>query len=222
MKTKPLLRWLRCFGLLLLLAGGGLALPQSASGSFLPDAWVGAGLQALPGKGLEPVWGEFASRRFVYNRHRYYDPATGRFISKDPIGLEGGLNAFQYAPNPTGWIDPLGLKCVTARKASLREIQRQLGIAMSQQPIKQEMVPLTNSDKSWILDRNKQPIMTRELTYQVGGKNVVIQDHSAGHYYKDGVGDQPSHHNVRPDDNTRTGSVDGMDDHYYFDCRNKK
>ncbi|NTX19499.1 hypothetical protein HT748_08285 [Burkholderia cepacia] len=44
-----------------------------------------------------------------YNRNRYYDPGSGRFISKDPIGLQGGLNAYQYAPNPTLWIDPLGL-----------------------------------------------------------------------------------------------------------------
>lgn len=27
----------------------------------------------------------------------------------DPIGLRGGLNSYQYAPNPTQWIDPLGL-----------------------------------------------------------------------------------------------------------------
>ncbi|WP_244136476.1 RHS repeat-associated core domain-containing protein [Burkholderia sp. BCC0405] len=44
-----------------------------------------------------------------YNRHRYYDPGSGRFVSKDPIGLAGGINVYQYAPNPTGWVDPLGL-----------------------------------------------------------------------------------------------------------------
>ncbi|WP_349291257.1 glycohydrolase toxin TNT-related protein [Citrobacter amalonaticus] len=27
----------------------------------------------------------------------------------DPIGLAGGLNLYQYAPNPLRWIDPLGL-----------------------------------------------------------------------------------------------------------------
>ncbi len=44
-----------------------------------------------------------------YNRYRYYDPGSGRFVSKDPIGLAGGLNVYQYAPNPIEWIDPLGL-----------------------------------------------------------------------------------------------------------------
>ena len=44
-----------------------------------------------------------------YNRHRYYDPQVGRFISKDPINYAGGLNLYAYAPNPTGWVDPLGV-----------------------------------------------------------------------------------------------------------------
>nr|WP_236873199.1 hypothetical protein [Burkholderia sp. MSMB0856] len=30
-------------------------------------------------------------------------------MSKDPIGLAGGVNVFQYAPNPVDWIDPIGL-----------------------------------------------------------------------------------------------------------------
>ncbi|UAN60404.1 RHS domain-containing protein [Serratia sp. JSRIV004] len=44
-----------------------------------------------------------------YNRYRYYSPETARFITPDPIGLAGGLNQTQYVPNPTGWVDPLGL-----------------------------------------------------------------------------------------------------------------
>nr|WP_310634469.1 RHS repeat-associated core domain-containing protein [Paraburkholderia sp.] len=44
-----------------------------------------------------------------YNRYRYYDPNTGRFVSKDPIGLAGGVNVYQYAPNAVEWVDPLGL-----------------------------------------------------------------------------------------------------------------
>ncbi|MGG7636670.1 RHS repeat-associated core domain-containing protein, partial [Pseudomonas sp. ES1] len=44
-----------------------------------------------------------------YNRHRYYDPIAGRFVSQDPIGLAGGLNFYHYAPNPIDWLDPLGL-----------------------------------------------------------------------------------------------------------------
>ncbi|WP_147194969.1 RHS repeat-associated core domain-containing protein [Pantoea sp. CCBC3-3-1] len=44
-----------------------------------------------------------------YNLFRYYDPDTGRFTQQDPIGLAGGLNLYQYAPNALGWVDPLGL-----------------------------------------------------------------------------------------------------------------
>ncbi|WP_324658493.1 RHS repeat-associated core domain-containing protein [Burkholderia thailandensis] len=44
-----------------------------------------------------------------YSRHRYYDSAMGQFISEDPIRLLGGLNLYAYAPNATGWVDPLGL-----------------------------------------------------------------------------------------------------------------
>jgi len=45
-----------------------------------------------------------------YNWNRYYDPATGRYLRADPIGLSGGLNPFVYADNePTGRVDPAGL-----------------------------------------------------------------------------------------------------------------
>ena len=52
-----------------------------------------------------------------YNRYRYYDSDCARYITTDPIGLLGGMNAYQYAPNPTGWIDPLGLRSKNKKTA---------------------------------------------------------------------------------------------------------
>jgi RHS repeat-associated protein len=86
-----------------------------------------------------------------YNRHRYYDPGIGRFVSQDPIGLRGGSNLFAYAPNPMGWVDPFGLnkKCpecpggngeddevITSREAR-RKVMQEEKIPTSQQPISQ-------------------------------------------------------------------------------------
>ena len=39
---------------------------------------------------------------------RYYAPEVGRFVNQDPIGLAGGSNLYQFAPNVLGWIDPSG------------------------------------------------------------------------------------------------------------------
>jgi len=41
-----------------------------------------------------------------YNWHRFYDPSTGRYISADPIGLQG--------ENPTNYTDPTGEIIFTA------------------------------------------------------------------------------------------------------------
>ena len=49
-----------------------------------------------------------------YNRQRFYDPKTGRYLTPDPIGQTGGLNIYSYAgAGPVSSIDELGLASQT-------------------------------------------------------------------------------------------------------------
>ncbi|MCH7704377.1 MAG: RHS repeat-associated core domain-containing protein, partial [Planctomycetes bacterium] len=62
--------------------------------------------------GYAGAWGYQAHDDFPYVHvgARYYDPATGRFLQRDPIGISGGWNVYAYVQNaPTGGIDPRGL-----------------------------------------------------------------------------------------------------------------
>ncbi|MFE8146101.1 RHS repeat-associated core domain-containing protein, partial [Brenneria goodwinii] len=72
----------------------------------------------LPGAGIAQnlrMQGQYLDREtgLHYNLFRYYDPDCGRFTQPDPIGLAGGINLYQYAPNALGWVDPLGLSPVS-------------------------------------------------------------------------------------------------------------
>ncbi|GIV20397.1 MAG: hypothetical protein KatS3mg023_2148 [Armatimonadota bacterium] len=53
---------------------------------------------------------------------RYLDPATGRFLTRDPIGIEGGINLYAYVGNGVVMkADPLGF-------ATWCEVNPRLGI----------------------------------------------------------------------------------------------
>lgn len=77
----------------------------------IPSDWAcmqieGAGWEA----GRYPGQTEDVETGLFYNRHRYFDPNLGRYLTQDPIGLEGGLNLYSYTRNnPVNFSDSLGL-----------------------------------------------------------------------------------------------------------------
>ena len=67
--------------------------------------------------GTLPMRFAYAGREYdsdtelYYYRARWYDPQARRFISEDPIGLNGGINLYAYVQNnPMSYTDPFGLK----------------------------------------------------------------------------------------------------------------
>jgi len=50
------------------------------------------------------------STGYMYYRSRYYDPTIGRFLGRDPMGLDAGINVYAYVgDNPTNNTDPSGM-----------------------------------------------------------------------------------------------------------------
>jgi RHS repeat-associated protein len=58
-----------------------------------------------------------------FTRYRAYDPSTGRWLSRDPIEEDGGINLYGYVEgNPVNLVDPLGLAKGDNNKAGKRNL----------------------------------------------------------------------------------------------------
>lgn len=89
-------------------------LVEGSSGDVVETYRYSAFGERLFDTALSP-W-QFASKRyddetgFVYFGRRYYDPLTGRWITPDPLGREGGINLYAYVLNsPLTHFDIYGL-----------------------------------------------------------------------------------------------------------------
>ena len=73
-----------------------------------------AGTYPFQFTGRQPI-----SNSTYYNRARFYNTASGRFISEDPIGFAGGPNSYSYVRNsPMGFTDPTGLICTYSQSTA--------------------------------------------------------------------------------------------------------
>jgi hypothetical protein len=58
--------------------------------------------------------------------HRYLDPATGRFLTRDPVGFDGGINLYAYVGNGVVMgADPIGFGVVNCDERA-REIRQRV------------------------------------------------------------------------------------------------
>ena len=100
---------------------GNLAQRTDANGSVLSDHLFDAHGISLNGSLVEPFGYKAQSGYYTDNEtglhlltHRYYDSATGRFLTRDPISYAGGINLYSHvANNPVNLADPSGLDATT-------------------------------------------------------------------------------------------------------------
>jgi RHS repeat-associated protein len=82
------------------------------------DILAGTGQSPAPHQDPARFGGEYGyytdySTGLLCLTHRYYDPGTGRFVTRDPSGYGGGVNLYGFAgDNPVNEMDPSGLKGV--------------------------------------------------------------------------------------------------------------
>ena len=90
----------------------------AVQGSYAFDAWGAkrAGNDASPDCycGYGGQWGNYADSESGLSLcgHRYYDSATGRWLTRDPIGYAGGINLYGYVGNDgVNSVDADGTEC---------------------------------------------------------------------------------------------------------------
>jgi len=101
---------------------GGNAQRLDSSGSILASAMfdaygshVSSDGSTDPFSGYGGQWGYYSDSETGLElcTYRFYDPAIGRFINRDPIGYDGGVNIYSYVGNnPSNYMDPLGTENV--------------------------------------------------------------------------------------------------------------
>ena len=78
---------------------------SSASTSNTRYGYAGAFGYESPEQSFDPL----TELGWLHVGARYYDPAVGRFVQRDPIGIRGGLNTYTYVMNsPLTLVDPSG------------------------------------------------------------------------------------------------------------------
>ena len=145
---------------------------------------------------------------FYYFGYRFYDPATQRWLNRDPIGEEGGVNLYGYVGNnPIDNVDPLGLSSIHVQvlvaiaKGDLVALESLLATGMLspvaaarvQEAINRLNSPAVQSGLDKVCKvatsaRNaaKTPLVVNEATYSQGSGRIYDEDGSGASIPTDG------------------------------------
>ncbi len=132
-----------------------------------------------------------------YNRHRYYSPAIGSFLSQDPLGLSAGDNLYLFALDTWNWADPLGLACdvvsANSRRQALKTAQEHAQVPRASkggEPIGfDELNPQSRGPNAGRLQQEGATSVGRRDP----ATKAEFMDHPDGHPHMVGP-DQPPHH----------------------------
>jgi RHS repeat-associated protein len=109
-----------------------------------------------------------------YNTWRDYDPATGRYVESDPIGLRGGIDTYEYAGDqPTMRVDPNGLFQLTVATTWQMDDNVQGGV--TRDPINRAKCVCTKCGGSWVLTECSSFLLIR-VRLQPGLKYPGLAD----------------------------------------------
>ncbi len=165
--------------------------------TFTYDAWGNACVSTPNSSFLTPDFScrylfqgrEYSAATGLYNfRARWYDPVSGRWLSKDPIGLEGGLNLYAFCgDDPVNWRDPWGLEAQNDEKKTNNVPPIEIGGGV-------------NPPKDWPRPGGKWKWDKGSGRYRKGEKYRKWHDgHGPGHWDEEDR-DGSNHENIYPND----------------------
>jgi len=172
-------------------ASQGKSISSSFSGiSFRPRRLSGTAYRRSPGHRLKNALvlrsqaegaGEVAYPRFSGELvgHRYYNPELGRWLNRDPIEEQGGMNIYSFAQNcPTDDYDILGRLCSlwSSKVYGTKYEENWLygsPLATSWECCRVESTPWTRTRKCWPWIKKTTTICGHKVTYWTLGAPTI-------------------------------------------------
>lgn len=117
-----------------------------------------------------------------YFRARWYDPITGRWLSKDPIGIAGGLNQYVFCGNnPVNFRDPFGL-ATTGADVFINELVQTFSESTEGNKMLKKAQDTTDLGNALLRDRHQYAALSGfKSGFIAGRQNGGVSRHVRGH-----------------------------------------